>query len=240
MLAKEALAQAEKLGLGLVFTEHLDLDYPGELDFTFDAQEYWCAYEPLRGSRLRLGVEIGLQPGTDERSRAFVAAVPFDLVIGSIHMVGGHDLYYKETYAGREKDDFYREYFAAMAEEIRANDFVDVLGHIDYICRYAPYDNPELSYGAFRPEIDSVLATAIETGKLLELNTNRLASRRAQKELAPIYRRYHELGGEYATLGSDAHKAGAIGANFAAARDLLDFCGLRLATFRERKMELCR
>lgn len=33
MKAADAIAMAEKAGVGLVFTEHLDLDYPGEMDF---------------------------------------------------------------------------------------------------------------------------------------------------------------------------------------------------------------
>ena len=33
MKAADAIAMAEKAGVGLVFTEHLDLDYPGDV---------WC------------------------------------------------------------------------------------------------------------------------------------------------------------------------------------------------------
>ena len=50
MTAVEALTAAEKQGLGLVFTEHLDYDYPaaGAEEFIFTPEEYWAAYEPLR------------------------------------------------------------------------------------------------------------------------------------------------------------------------------------------------
>ena len=114
-----------------------------------------------------------------------------------------------------------------------------MLGHIDYIARTAPYENPELSYGAFADEIDAVLRAAVAQGVVLELNTRRLGSRRALKELAPIYARYHELGGRYVTLGSDAHGADAIGANFAAAEDFARAMGLSIVTFFARKMEFC-
>ena len=87
MEAAAALQRAAELGLGLVFTEHEDLDYPGELDFTFSPEDYWRKYEALRGSNLRLGAEIGLQTGLADRNRAFLAKVPFDLVIGSIHLL---------------------------------------------------------------------------------------------------------------------------------------------------------
>ena len=239
MTAEDALKAARAQGIGLVFTEHLDVDFPGELDFSFDPAAYWKQYEPLRGDNLHLGIEVGMQAGTAEASRAFVTRAPFDLVIGSVHLLRGIDIYEKECFEGREKDELYREYFRTMAEMIACHDFIDVLGHIDYIARTAPYENPELSYGAFADEIDAVLRTAVAQGVVLELNTRRLGSRRALKELAPIYARYHELGGRYVTLGSDAHGADAIGANFAAAEDFARAMGLSIVTFFARKMEFC-
>ena len=239
MTAEDALKAARARGLGIVFTEHLDVDFPGELDFSFDPAAYWKQYEPLRGDNLHLGIEVGMQAGTAEASRAFVTRAPFDFVIGSVHLLRGIDIYEKECFEGREKDELYREYFRTMAEMIACHDFIDVLGHIDYIARTAPYKNPELSYGAFADEIDAVLRTAVAQGVVLELNTRRLGSRRALKELAPIYARYHELGGRYVTLGSDAHGADAIGANFAAAEDFARAMGLSIVTFFARKIEFC-
>ena len=239
MEARAALTAAAEQGLGLVFTEHLDVDFPGDADFVFDAQKYFADYAPLAGAKLRLGVEVGMREETLAASRAFVASAPFDLVIGSIHLIDGKDIYYKESFAGQDKAEMYGKYFALMAENLRTHDFIDVLGHIDYIARYAPYGNPELSYGDFADEIDAVLRACVETGTVMELNTRRLRGRRAQKELMPIYARYDELGGRYVTLGSDAHTADAIGANFAAAEDMAAALGLRIVTFAGRKMEFC-
>lgn len=239
MTAEDALKAARAQGLGIVFTEHLDVDFPGDLDFSFDPEAYWKQYEPLRGDDLHLGIEVGMQAKTAEASRAFVARAPFDLVIGSVHLLRGIDIYEKECFEGREKEELYREYFRTMAEMLACHDFIDVLGHIDYIARTAPYENPELSYGAFAEEIDAVLRAAIAQGVVLELNTRRLGSRRALKELAPIYARYRELGGKYVTLGSDAHGADAIGANFQTAEDFARAMGLKMVTFFARQMEFC-
>ena len=238
MKAEEALAAADVAGIGLVFTEHLDLDYPGDIDFTFDPATYWQQYEPLRGDRLMLGIEVGMQSATAERSRAFVDTVPFDLVIGSVHMVDGKDIYYKEAYGNLSKAEFFHKYYQQMADNIRQHGFIDVLGHIDYIARYAPYEDPEISYGSFQADIDAVLKAAIETDTVLELNTRRLGSRLAVKELLPVYSRYRELGGRFVTLGSDAHTADAIGGNFRIARELVEAVGLKTVTFRERKIVL--
>lgn len=240
MRAQDALQKAQESDVGIVFTEHLDLDYPGELDFTFDPHAYWQAYEPLRGERVRLGVEIGMWEQTRERSATFVKEVPFDLVIGAIHLVDGGDIYYPEFYAGRQKSEVYHRYYEQMAENLRSHDFVDVLAHIDYIARYAPYDNPEIAYGDFCEDIDEVLRAVIETGTVLELNTRRLGSRRALKELVPVYRRYRELGGRYVTIGSDAHTADAVACHFRTAAELTDALDLQIVTFCNRRMESCK
>ena len=239
MTADDALKAARAQGIGIVFTEHLDVDFPGELDFSFDPETYWKTYEPLRGDDVRLGIEVGMQAGAVERTQAFVKRAPFDLVIGSLHLLHGIDIYEKECFEGRGKEEMYRDYFRTMAEMIAAHPFIDVLGHIDYIARTAPYQNPELSYGAFTDEIDAVLRACVDHDVVLELNTRRLGSRRALKELAPIYARYRALGGTCVTLGSDAHGADAIGTNFVIAADFAQVMGLRIVTFRARQPEFC-
>ncbi len=237
MIAEEALRQAEQRGVGLVFTEHFDFGYPyDDLDFTFSPEEYWKKYEPLRGERLRLGVEVGMTKEAREENAKFLKRAPFDLVIGSIHLVEGKDIYYPEFYEGRPKEETYRAYFAAMAEEAAAED-MDVLGHIDYIARKAPYENPELDYGSFRQEIDRVLKVVTERGIVLELNTRRLGSRQAMKELVPIYRKYHEMGGRYVTIGSDSHDSAAVAMYFKEALEFAEALELEPVTFCGRKMQ---
>ena len=238
MLAIDALDVAARQGIGLVFTEHIDFDYPGNLDFTFVPQEYWRTYETYRGHSLSLGAELGLAPGQAERGQAFLAQAPFDEVIGSVHLLAGKDLYNASSYEARSQQTVYTEYYAAMAALIRENAFIDVLGHIDYICRYAPYEQPGVHYELFREWIDAVLQALIDTDTVLELNTRRFGDRLAMKELVAVYQRYYELGGRYVTLGSDAHAPQAIGAFFGLAQDFAAACRLQPVTFRERQLTL--
>lgn len=237
MKAEDAIAAAQKQGIGLVFTEHLDIDYPGELDFTFNPDAYWNAYEPYRSDTLRLGVEVGMQESTRLRSKDFTKLAPFDEVIGAQHMVHGKDIYYAETFAGYDKASFYHDYFADMAANVRSHDFIDVLAHIDYIARYAPYENPEIEYKVFHDEIDDVLKAVLERGVVLELNTRRIGEQRALDELRPVFARYKEMGGAYITIGSDAHTADAIGAHFDVAWDFAQALDLEVVTFVKRKMQ---
>lgn len=242
MKAADALREAAKQGLGLVFTEHLDYDYPsaGTEEFIFDPEAYWAKYEPLRAEgKLSLGVEMGMMASAREKNAAFLRRVPFDFVLASIHFLDVKDLYYPETFEGREKGEMYHEYFTVMRDEIYAHPFINALAHIDYIARNAPFDNPEISYGDFSDDIDAVLRALVETDTAIEINTRRLSVPRGIKELAPVYRRYRQLGGRYVTIGCDAHVPQDIGRCYDRARELARAFDLTIVTFRERKMRFC-
>lgn len=233
MLATDAIARAESLNLGIVFTEHFDYDLPGDIDFTFDAAQYMDEYKNLRSDKVKLGVEIGLRKSAREANKNFLAQANFDLVIGSIHVVDDIDIYNKIFYADKDKMTAYRKYFAAMAEEAAVADF-DILGHIDYICRAATYENPEIEYETFKSEIDEVLKILVERGKVLELNTRRLNQNTAVEGLKPVYKRFKELGGTFVSIGSDAHVVGAVGANFDVALKFVEELNLKVfAGFRQ-------
>lgn len=245
MNAQEAAAKAASLGIGLVFTEHYDYDYCfsknfKDMDFRFDPEEYWKAYEPMRGTNLRLGAEVGLTMASMAPNIEFITRAPFDMIIGSIHCVDGYDLYYPSYYEGKDKKAAYDKYLAIMADMAALNPYIDVLGHIDYICRYAPYDDRALLYDEFGDGINRVLEAVLATDTIMELNTRRLNDRQTALELMPIYKMYRQLGGRYITLGSDAHNVDAIGMNFSMARDFADSLGLQVVTFCRREMELIK
>ena len=238
MSATDAIVKAQKLNLGVVFTEHFDFNIPGDIDFTFNPDEYFREYNGLRSQSVRLGVEIGLEKPARQANADFIKRAPFDMVIGSIHLVERLDIYYPDYYADKDKDEAYHKYFAAMIEESAIGDF-DVLGHIDYICRAAPYENPEIDYAAYKDDIDEVLKIVIEREKVLELNTRRFNTRRGIKELVPIYTRYKQIGGKYITIGSDAHKVEAVGNYFDTAAAFANELELTIVTFCNRKLEIC-
>ena len=236
-----ALAAAKAQGCGLVLTEHYDPDYPEGMIFEFSPRDYWREYEALRGrdddlgSGLSLGVECGLIPGHAVVLRDFIAKAPFDQVIGSIHLVDGEDIYKREYYQGRDKDAVFTRYFQVMGSMVRDNPFIDTLGHIDYICRVAPYDEPGLEYPRYHEYIDEGLRALVETGTVMEINTRRFGDRSVLDELAPVYRRYRQLGGRMVTVGSDAHTPDRVGMNIRLALDFARSLELTPVTFRNRE-----
>lgn len=237
MKIEEALKAAEYNNLSLTFTEHMDIKYPKKGDFTFNVEDYFREYSKFRGDKLLLGIEIGMKEDAANESRSVVLDNKFDYVIGSIHLVDNMDLYYPEYYKDKSKEEAYSEYLKTMFGNFKQFDFVDSLAHIDYICRYAKYDDKELYYREFCDIIDEILKLIIDRGKCLELNTRRLDNKEAIYSIINIYKRYMELGGKYITVGSDAHNPQTIGNNFDIATEIAQNCNLKIVHFKNRSME---
>ena len=237
MHIEEATAKAAELGLGIIITEHIDLNYPDPTAFRFDPNEYFKQYALYHNEFVKLGVEIGLSPEELADNRQIIESYPFDYVLGSIHIVNKVDTYCEEFYTGKTKQQAYDEYLDTMLECVGLYSFIDSLGHIDYICRYARYANQELYYSDFRDKIDQILRVLASEEKCLELNTRRIVDKKAIDNLVPIYKRFKELGGKYVTIGSDAHYAKDIGKNFQAAIEMVNTVNLKPVWFCERKIQ---
>lgn len=211
---------------GITFTDHLDWDYydePHLFDLDFDAyqkavQEIQCK-ENDADFEVLFGLEMGLQPHLAERHHALLQKYDFDYVIGSSHLVDGHDPYYPSYFRNLGLRDGLRRYFESILENLEAFHEYDAYGHLDYIIRYVG-NAPQETFGSLSEEeavrqamselddlIDEILRTLIRYDIALEINTG--AYRCGLSEPNPslkIMRRYRGLGGQLITLGADAHK----------------------------------
>jgi histidinol-phosphatase (PHP family) len=235
MTIEEAMAKGRELGMGITITEHLDLDYPKPQMFIFDIDEYFRTYGRYRSDTVLLGVEIGMRSELVRESHAQLHGFPFDYVIGSIHVIEKTDIYQEDFYLGRSKREVFGKYFESMLSCMSCYDFIDSLGHIDYIARYARFDDPELHYSEFDDYIDAVLGSIVKQEKALEINTRRLDQPEIVQALIPTYRRFHELGGRWVTIGSDAHTPQDIGKHFPTAIHIAETCGLKPVWFKGRE-----
>lgn len=237
MVLSEVLKSQEELGIGIVLTEHMDYDFPPPDVYEFDTETYFEKYASFRSDRLLLGVEIGLQKQVAERNRKLIRSCPFDMVIGSVHTVLGKDLYAPSFFRMfPDKKQAYTAYLETVYQNIRDFDDFDTLGHLDYVCRKAPYSDPLLHYGEFPEYIDEILKLLAKKGKSLEINTRLSGNAAAVKELETICSRFTELGGETVTIGSDAHHASAIGSSLESTYELAGRCRLRPVVYRRRRM----
>lgn len=239
MTLPQAVAAAEKTGIGLILTEHWDYEYPTNPEmFLFDREAYFRKNEKFRSDRVLLGIEVGMQPHLAAQENTVARDYPFDFVIGSIHMMNGLDLYEANTFAGLSKEETMHIYLRDSLRCVENHTDFDSLGHIDYICRYWPYEDKEFHMEKNQEEWDQLFRALIERNIPLEINTRRLDKPGSREALCPLYKRYHTLGGRYCTLGSDAHYAEHVGRRLDVALAIAREADLHPVYFKERRMIL--
>ena len=245
---KDMIESAIEKGLSeICFTEHMDLDFPileevPEGTFTLDIPAYHAevlSYQKQYQDKIAIkyGIELGLQPQIVAENTKVIKSNDFDFVIGSIHLVDKKDPYYPYLWEGQKEHDIIRRFFELTLENIQAFDDFDVLGHLDYIVRYAPSGVPDYSYDMYKDVIDEILKVLVSKNKGLDLNTKAAlfkggANTNPSEE---VLRRFHELGGRLITFGSDAHVPGGIAGSFDKATELAKSCGFEeYYTFEKR------
>lgn len=223
----ELLSCADRQGLSAVCTaDHYEKDifYTGGREDIFDPAVYFNDLQPVQAgrsageARLLLGVELGYLPHLDDHFAQFVTAWPFDSVILSLHILEGEDPFINPELYRPGKVDVYSRYLRSMTHMIQACPNFDILGHFDYISRYAPYADRKIRYSELPEEFDNFLRMLIASKKALEINTRTivklLSTGYAAQEALPddeIIVRYLELGGRLISLGSDGHQANEAG-----------------------------
>ncbi len=200
------------------FAEHIDLDLPEEVELNFsdiDFKAYAAAIDETRRDfpdlTVRCGIEAGLGVETNERMAALLEGFECDFVIGSQHIVFGSDPYYQSSWEKHTQREMYDEYMRVSLETVKACGFFDVLGHLGYIAKFCPHEDKLMRYSDYSDAVDALLRALVERGKGLEVNTNGLYMTPSTMPETAIVKRYHELGGEIVTIGSDAHYESVVG-----------------------------
>ena len=239
MTAEEVIRLADKQQMGIIFTEHVDLDPQGKPLFCVDFETYPREYVRYKSDKILLGIEIGLIPECADKNRSIAGNPDYDYILGSVHATDGIDIGYDPGSFFAEGTGCYARHLHCILEMVKTNDFFDALGHIDYISRYSPFIEKNVLYGDYAELYDEILTALIEGDKLLEFCSRRLGDGEARKNLFTIFSRYRDLGGRYVTLGSDAHVLEQLGYNFGTAIEMLDAIGLAPVYFNKRRMILC-
>ena len=234
---KNAISTAKSKNLGLIITDHMDMNFPGEKDFKFDLVDFFNTYEIYKSKNLKLGVELGLSENFLDQISKIPSSYDFDFILGSIHSINEKDIYYELLNNSHSKKEFFTEYFNTMLSCVKLYDCFDSLSHIDYPSRYCSFDNKEIVLEDNKDTISEIFKTIISKEKVIELNTNRLNSKEAINTIMEIYKLYHDLGGRYVTIGSDSHIKENIGKNFDVAFDIIDTLNLKAVYYNKRKIE---
>lgn len=255
--SEEAMENLVKAGIELgmkemCITEHMDIGFPETEDLpagSFFVNTDAYLYDLIKNKEkykdqigLMFGIEIGLQMEYMRDIAVYAKSHDFDFVIASMHVLNDGDPSYASYYENRSDEEVYRQYLEETLKCVKRFHNFDVLGHLTYIIRYGKNRDKDFSYEKYKYLIDPILETLVDNGNGIELNTASL--RKGLSEITPgieIVRRFRELGGETVTVGSDAHTARDVGADFEIARQLLTDAGFKYyATFEKRSVRYNR
>ena len=231
---EEACERAVSLGLDAVcFTEHQDFDETYR-DF-YDPEAYFAELERMReryDGRLRILAGLEFEELTQHLPELEQAQKrSYDFILGSVHCWIG-DLFASQiAELGLPLERVYELYWEEILKMVRCGGF-DAVAHLDFPKRYmgdALWYDPAV--------LDEIFGEMRKRGLVLEINTSSL--RKGCREAMPgeaLLRRYKANGGEYVTLGSDAHYAEDIYADVPQASETAQAAGLRPVCFVGRKI----
>ncbi len=235
---------------GLTFTEHFDTDPAEWPACVYDDASYSQALDELRetyGTDIFIGkgIEVDYAPGREDFILRFLETHKFDLVMLSVHRFGHDPIHHKNNWQNWDVSHGTRRYLQTVVEAVRWCAHIrdqhgrvfDVLGHLDLVKRYTHRFFNRVDVDPCDDLITEILQVCLEADLTPEMNTSTL--RQGLDEPMPALatiQRYVELGGMSVSLGSDAHRADDIGANFDKAIDILRKAKVpSLATFEQRK-----
>lgn len=172
------------------------------------------------------GIELGQATQNPAAAQEILSLCDFDFILGSLHNVRGQPDFYFIDYNQTDVHALLNTYFDELLELIEQGLF-DSLAHLTYPLRYIVGDhNIEVSYEVYQERIDSILRALIRKDKALEVNTSGL--RQKIGETLPsllVVKQFHELGGKYVTIGSDAHRWADVGSGVEAGLEIIRRAG---------------
>lgn len=158
------------------------------------------------------GIELGEPMHNAECTKKALCFGDFDIIIASVHNLRNRPDFYYMDFKKEDAHIILDMYFDELLETASFDSFC-TLAHLTYPLRYIKRDTgviPNLS--PYRDKIDLIYETLIKKDKALEINVSGLF--KGLGETLPAFdeiKRYHDLGGKYITLGSDAHNINDVG-----------------------------
>lgn len=209
---EEMCQTALKAGVAEIgFSDHFDLHAGDPCRGYLRPDAWWQAFRHCRevfepqGLTLKAGVEVGEPHIFRAEVDDLLERYEWDFVLGSLHWVGADTIFDRDFFHRHPPQEVYRLYFEEIATMCQVGQF-DILAHLDVVKRigyeaYGCYDVRE-----WEAYVRPVLEYCADRGIALEVNTATL--RRSVKETTPtrsVLCWYREMGGQYMTIGSDAH-----------------------------------
>lgn len=233
--------QATAKGLRAVaFTDHMDIDLYDE--HRLDVRQLHSYFEvskarsAFQGKLLVLiGIELGQGIYDMPLAEETLSRFKYDFVIGSIHNNEGMADFSLLDYPQMSDGDIYsllETYYDTLYRHAAWGHF-DSMAHLTYPLRYINGEQKRgIDVSRFDDKADEIFRMLIAKGKALEINTSGLRQPLGETMPGERYvRRFRELGGEFVTIGSDAHYAEHLGAGIGDGMAMAKRCGFDYVTF---------
>lgn len=184
---------------------------PDEMIARFErsAESVREAAERFPELEIRLGVELEYRREWRGAYERLLAAVPFDFVLGSVHIVdglnisGGRDV--DAFFLARSEREAYEGYFRELGEMVEWGAF-DVVAHFDLIKRYGHRHYGHYLVRDYRSIIEPILGRMARAGIGIEINTSGVSQAPGVPYPEPeILEWARHVGVDRLTLGSDSH-----------------------------------
>ena len=158
-----------------------------------------------------------------------------DFILCSLHEIKDTQDFYYLDYGNEDVPSLLARYFDEVMETVKWNKF-DSLAHLTYPIRYICGEyGIKVDLSEYKDIIDEILSTLATNGKALEVNSSGLGMKIGET-LPPewIIKRFRELGGEYVTVGSDAHLPQNVGYRIKDVFELIKKCGFDSVVYYEK------
>lgn len=211
----EMCRRAEELGLlAYTVTDHCEMNdfeaggYDISIRNSLDEMERVRSGAHGFQTDLLKGIEMGQPLENRETSERFYEEVypETDFIIGSLHNMIAYTDFAFLDYKYENVPDLIKRYYTELNELARWGKF-DSLGHLTYPLRYIIGEaGIQVDLAPVSDLIDDLLKYQAEHDGAIEVNTSGLRQRIGET-MPPLWivKRFHELGGKYVTIGSDAH-----------------------------------
>lgn len=219
----------------IAITNHFDHDGIEEgiyEDYLFekDLEDIFKAKEKFGGKiKIYAGLEIGQPHVLSDKNLSKIESLGYEFIIGSLHNLKNcFDFYfldYKKTDSYYDRG-IYKKYTRELLE-IAECGFINTIGHITYPERYMCECGKSFVYSEFEDDFSLIFEKLAKNKIALEINTSGL--RQGLGHTMPkvdILSLYKSCGGEYVTIGSDAHKACDVGKGIAETFEAVEKLGI--------------
>ncbi len=184
------------------------------------------------------GVELGCPVRNLEMTEQILKN-DHDIVLASVHRIKGKKKSLHELNFNREDNKpelIMPRYYDDIIETVEWNGF-DSLAHLTYPLRYFPEASlKDYDIMQEKERLEHILSTLAKNGKALEINTagGEYITKGITSDMHPCFellKMFKSLGGEYVTVGSDAHDADFVGNKISEAYEMLTAAGFKYVTY---------